>query len=207
MTPVNRTRVLLPLSALALVAVAVTGCSSSTSASSSSSSAAASPSISAGPDAALKWCTAYGEITNAMSAAEPTVDGAKTSMNALQSFDQLWAAGANLGYITTAESDANRRAIVAYSLMMQQIANGKKVDSQEVKDASTNLTTVTTKDKVLLQSSSDKVRSLCAPLTTPLSTASGAPAASGAASTPASAAASTPANSAAASPAPSASAS
>jgi hypothetical protein len=100
-----------------------------------------------------------------MSEAQPTVDGAKTSLNALQSFDQLWAAGANLGYVTTEESDANRRAIVAYSQMMKLVADGKKPDSQEVKDASANLTTVTGKDKVLLQSSSGKVQTLCAPLT------------------------------------------
>ena len=178
MTHVNRTRLLLPLSALAILGLAVTGCSSSSTASSSTSSAAASPAVSAGPAAALKWCTAYGEITNTMSGAQPTVEGAKTSLNALQSFDQLWASGANLGYISTAESDANRRAVVAYSQMMKALADGKKSDSQEVKDAGANLTIVTGKDKALLQSSSDKVRTLCAPLTAPLSSASGSPAAS-----------------------------
>jgi hypothetical protein len=173
-TCVKRTPLLLPATILAVTALALSACGGSTpSASSATSSAAASPSgaipgsgaISAGPDAAIQWCKAYAEITTAMSAAQPTVDGGKTSLNALQSFDQLWAAGANLGYITTEESDANRRAIVAYSQMMKLVADGKKVDSQEVKDASANLTTVTGKDKALLQSSSGKVETLCAPLT------------------------------------------
>jgi hypothetical protein len=171
---VTRTPALLAASLIAIASLAVSACSSSTtSASSTASSAASSASvaaagsgaISAGPDAAIQWCKAYAEITTAMSAAQPTVDGGKTSLNALQSFDQLWAAGANLGYVTTEESDANRRAIVAYSQMMKLVADGKKVDSQEVKDASANLTTVTGKDEALLQSSSGKVETLCAPLT------------------------------------------
>jgi hypothetical protein len=166
-----RTHVLMSLSVLTAAGLAVSGCGGSTSSSTASTSVtstlgrSAAPSISAGPDAALKWCQAYAEITTSMAGAQPTVDGAKTSLNALQSFDQLWAAGANLGYVTTAESDANRRAVVAYSQMMKLIAEGKKGDSPEVKNASNNLTTVTGKDQALLQSSSGKVQTLCAPLT------------------------------------------
>jgi len=182
------------VSVLAVAGLAVSGCGGSTTSSASSTAPAASsagssvsPSISAGPDAAIKWCKAYAEITTTMADAQPTVDGAKTSLNALQSFDQLWAAGANLGYVTTEESDANRRAIVAYSQMMKLVADGKKPDSKEVSDASKNLTTVTGKDKALLQSSSGKVQTLCAPLTP--TNPSGQPSAGGnAGSAPASAA-------------------
>jgi len=139
----------------------------------------------------VAWCTAYSEITTSLQNATPDKNGAATSLNALQSFDKLWASGANLGYITTEESDANRRAIVAYSQVMKLIVDGKATDSQEVKDASKALTDVTTKDQALLNSSSAKTSALCGPVlpkASPTAPASGA--ASGGASTPASAAAS-----------------
>jgi uncharacterized protein YceK len=156
--------------------IALAGCSSSTT---SSSSTAAKPVVSASPsstgDPALQWCTAYTEITSALSAAPSTKEGAQTSLNALGSFDQLWAAGANLGYLTKEESDANRRAIVAYSQLVSQFAQGKKDTDQAVKDAQANLTKVTTADKPALTSSAAKVSALCGPLTTAPSSAGASP--------------------------------
>jgi uncharacterized protein YceK len=168
------------LSVVLAAGIALAGCSSSTTATSSSTATkpAASASPSSTADQALQWCTAYAEITSALSTAPSTKEGAQTSLNALGSFDQLWAAGANLGYLTQEESDANRRAIVAYSQLVTQYAQGKKDTDQAVKDAQANLTKVTTADKPALTSSAAKVSALCGPLTAAPSSAGASPASS-----------------------------
>ena len=138
--------------------------------------ASASPASSA--DTAQQWCSAYTTITEALAAAGTTEADAKNSLEVLNSFDQLWAAGQNLGYLTSEESDANRRAVVAYAALVQVIADGKAPDSAESKTARDNLTAVTTKDTVLLTSSGQKVTALCSPFAAPASSASAAPSAS-----------------------------
>ena len=126
----------------------------------------------------MQWCSAYTTITEALSATGSTAAAAKKALEVLDSFDPLWAAGQNLGYISTEESDANRRAVVAYGAVVKLIADGKAPDSAEVKTATDNLSTVTTNDKALLTSSSQKITALCAPLAPPTSSASAAPSAS-----------------------------
>jgi hypothetical protein len=162
-----RRRLLLPL--VVAAGLALTGCGGSTTASSTTPPAVtpSGPSISASPsgDPVLQWCVAYQQITTALSQAPSTKEGAATSINALQTFDQLWAAGANLKYVTNDEAEANRRAIVAYAALVAKFGEGKKDTDQEVKDAQANLEKVTGADQALLQSSATKVSALCGPLT------------------------------------------
>jgi hypothetical protein len=167
------------LTAIALTfSLALAGCSSSSTASSSASAstgagsstaasaaASASPGTTASADPVLQWCVAYTQITDSLSQADSSKEGAQTSLNALGAFDQLWAAGGNLGYISTEESDANRRAVVAYAALVTQVVAGKTDKDQEVIDAQANLTKVTTADQKLLESSATKVSALCGPLT------------------------------------------
>jgi len=187
----TRSRLALTLTA-GLAALALAACGSSTSSGESSTasgaaSASASPSSSA--DATLQWCTAYAEITAALSKADSSKVGAQTSLNALGPFDQLWAAAANLGFITQEESDANRRAVTAYSQFVKVLADGKKIDSAEAKAARDGLQKVTVTDQELLASSGKKVETLCGPLL-PKASAPASGAASGAPSGAASSAAS-----------------
>lgn len=115
-----------------------------------------------GEDAQQQWCTAYASITKQLSRQGVTPAEAKASLAALESFDQLWAAGANLGLVSAEETAANHRAIVAYAALVTLIADGKAADSTEVSAARNNLTAVTDADKSVLQSSASKITTLCA---------------------------------------------
>lgn len=161
------------LSAAALVTLSACSSSSSSSADAPAASAPAASAPAADPSASayataitstLQWCTDYLAITDAISAASVDQSGAQTAMVALSNFDKLWASAADLGLLTTDEADANRRAVDQYLVVTKLIAEGKAIDSQEVKDAQQALVTTTNADQALLDSSVGKVSAACAPL-------------------------------------------
>lgn len=154
------------------IAMFVSGCSGSTASTSSTtpaSSAAASVAASAAAPlssasasaAAAQWCAGYTEITTTLSQGGVTAADAVTSLAALDRFDRLWADGGDLGYFSQEETDANRRTVAAYSVLVSLVADGAGPESAEVKLAQANLAASTSKDDILLTAATNKVVTLC----------------------------------------------
>lgn len=168
----SRPRARITRSAVAalLVPLALVGCSAGASSgsggtgpgdSAGSGTPTYSPTVSIPPKA--DWCATYTTITKVLAQMGDKQEAAESAIKALATFDQLWAVADDLGILTPAEVEANRRAVAAYVEVEKAIAAG--APPAQVQQAKANLMSVTEKDREPLTSSSDRIIQTCGGVT------------------------------------------